>query len=330
MAGVAGLFSSNVTTLADYALNSNQPLIQRVAMSLIDYGDVKQDVPIINKKTLIQNGTRFEGNLPTVNWTPLNSEGVTTKGTPTAYQEQVYAIRNYIDVDKLLVEDENQIVDPRVLQTQAFLKAYVYDFNTKFFKNDHPSGDINSFVGLRARIDNGGIFGVRPENKINANALDMSQSALTTAATATNANKFIELLEQLLWSVDSPNGNGVILYMNDNMKRRLSLAMRALGTSGGLDVTKDQFGRTIEMYKGAQIRDPGVRVDQSTRIILGPAQAGITGQAGEDVNGNDTANTTTPVYTSIYAVNYGEDHFFGWQFGPLNVQDMGLVYNGVL
>ena len=103
--------STNTPSLADYALQSNSALVRAITYSLIDYGNVAQDLPLINKKSLVANGVRFEGNLPTVNWAQINSEGVTTNGTPTAYQEQLYTIRNYIDVDKLFVEDENAIQD---------------------------------------------------------------------------------------------------------------------------------------------------------------------------------------------------------------------------
>ena len=322
-----GIISSNSYTLADYALNSNQPLIQRVTMSLIDYGNVLQDVPLVNKKSLIANGTRFEGNLPTINWSPLNSEGVTTKGTPTAYQEQVYLIRNYIDVDKFIVEDENQIVEPRGLQTQAYLKGLTYDFNFKFFKNDHITGDVNAPVGIRYRIDNGGTFGVRPENKIDAGGAtaDVSQAGLTSKT----GGAFLEVLDQLLWSVDSPEGEGVTLYMNDFMRRRLHFVLRFMGTSGGLDQAKDQFDRVIYTYKGATLRDPGVKADQSTRIIAGNAIPAGAGSIGETAAGVDSTGASAN-FTSIYAVNYGMDHFLGWQFEPVNVQDLGLIYNGVI
>jgi len=305
--------ASGTVTLADYALMSNDPLVQAVTYSLILYSNVIQDVPLINKKTLIANGVRFEGNLPTVNWSPLNAEGVTTKGTPTAYQEQAFFIRNYIDVDKFLVEEENAIVDPRATQTEAYLKALTYDMNYKFFKNDHVTGDQNAPIGLRFRIDNGGQYGVRPENKIDAGGCNLSQAGITTAT----ANQFIEFLDQLLWSVDSPEGTGVVLYMNEVMKRRFAFAMRTLGTNGGFSIMQDQFNRTIEMYKGAVIRDPGYKQDQQTRIIT------VT----ETANGSaDTGGT----YTSIYAVNFDSDHFFGWQFEPPNVQDLGLIYNGAI
>src|SRR5258706_14446906 len=95
---------AGTVTLADYALHSNQPLIANVSMSLIDYGNVIQDIPLVNKKTLIQNGTRYEGNLPTPNWVAINAEGVTVHSQPTTYAEQAFIVRNYIDVDKYIVE----------------------------------------------------------------------------------------------------------------------------------------------------------------------------------------------------------------------------------
>lgn len=304
--------STNAPSLADYALQSNSPLVRAITYSLIDYGNVAQDLPLINKKTLVANGVRFEGNLPTVNWAQINSEGVTTKGTPTAYQEQLYTIRNYIDVDKLFVEDENAIQDPRSVQLGAYLKAVTYDFNFKFFNNDHITGDVNAPVGLKYRIDNGGVFGVRPENKLTGGAVDISQAGATQAT----ANKFLELLDNLLWLVDSPDGTGVVIYCNEVIKRRLAFLVRLLGTSGGFDITKDQFDRTITTYKGAVIRDPGYKADQTTRIITNL----------EDATGVGTSST----YTSLYAVNYGTDHFFGWQFEDINVQDLGLINNGVI
>lgn len=310
--------AANTVTLADYALMSNSPLVQAVTYSLILYSNVLQDVPLAEKKSLIVNGTRFEGNLPSVNWSQLNAEGVTTKGTPTAYQEQAYIIRNYIDVDKFLVEEENRIVDPRAVQSEAYLKALTYDMNYKFIKNDHVTGDQNAPVGLRFRIDNGGTFGVRPENKINSSGLDLTQATLTNGSGGQyNGSKLLEFLDQLLWSVDAPDGNGVILYMNEVMQRRFNLAMRSLGTSGGFEIVRDQFDRAITMYKGATLRDPGYKADQTTRIIT-------------TTETSDGSADTSSTYTSIYAVNYSTDHFSGWQFNPPNVQDLGLIYNGAI
>ncbi len=305
--------AATALSLADYALNSNSPQVKSISWSLIENGSVFQDIPCINNESLIANGVRFEGNLPVPNWVQINAEGQTVRGTPSPYAENAYIVRNYIDVDKFLLRDKNQITDPRVTQVNAFMKGLTYDQNYKFLKNDHTSGDTNSFVGLRYRIDNGGVFGVRSENKINGGALDISQAGATQAT----ANKFLELLDQLLWSVDSPDGAGVILYMNEVMKRRFAFLLRLMGTSGGFDVDRDQFDRVVQMYKGAIVRDIGYKADQSTRIIT------VT-------ETSDGVNDTGSTYSSIYAVNISAGHFFAWQFEePQNI-DLGLLNNGAI
>ncbi len=322
---------AGTVTLADYALMSNQPLVQAVTMSLIDYGNVIQDIPLVEKQSLQVNGVRWEGNLPTPNWVALNTEGTSVHGQPTPYQEQAYIVRNYIDVDKFIVLDQNQIVEPRAAQTAAYLKGLTYDINFKFFKNAHDgTGDANAPVGLRARLDDAASankFGVRPENKIDAGgaAVDISLAGVTTKTGAA----FFEALNLLLWSVDSPDGSGVVLYMNDYLRRRIDAVLKFMGTSGGLDQTRDQFDRSIERYKNAVIRDPGVKADQSTRILAGKAIAAGSGSVGETATGADSTGASAN-FASIYAVNYSTDHFFGWQFAPPNVQDLGLIYNGAI
>ena len=115
--------STSALSLAQYAVMSNDPLVQSISFSLLDMGNVMGDIPWVNKKTLIANGVRWQGNLPSVDWTSINSDGVTTVGTPTPYQEQAYVMRNYIDTDKLLVDEENQITNPRSAQLAAYLRS---------------------------------------------------------------------------------------------------------------------------------------------------------------------------------------------------------------
>ena len=305
--------SANALSMAQYAVMSNDPMVKAVTFSLLDMGNVMADIPMVERKSLIANGVRWQGNLPTVNWGAINSDPVTTIGTPTPYQEQAYILRNTIDVDKVYVEDENAISDPRAAQLAAYLKSATYDMNYKFIKNDHITGDSAAFVGLRYRLDNPSTFGTWSDAKIDAGGVDLSTSGLT----ASTANAFLEYLDQLIWSVDSPNGEGVILYMNEVMARRINRALRIMGTSGGLEITKDQFDRTITKYKGAVIQDIGYKADQATRIIT----------TTETANGSaDTGGT----FTSIYAVNISDDHLFGWQYEPLSAKDLGLMNNGVI
>ncbi len=304
------LLSDKPLTLTQYLLQSNEPLVQAVTFSLIKAGIVLQDMPIATKPTIYVNGLRFVGNLPQVLWTPLNADAKNVSGTPSPYQEQVFILRESVDVDKYLAMDQNQITDPRGVQVSAALKAITYDFNNKFLNNDHVSagGDVNSFVGLKYRINNGATYGVNSTGLIDAGGVDVSLAGVT----ASNANKLIYYLDKLLWAVDAPNGDPqVVLYMNDEMLRLFRLALRSMGTSGGLDVTKDQFDRVVETYKGCPIRDIGYQADQATRIIP------IT----ESAAGAPTGGT----FTSIYAVNYSDEHFMGWQMAPLEPEDLGKI-----
>lgn len=306
---------ANALSMAQYAALSNDPMVKAVTFSLLDMGTAMTDIPFVNKKTLIANGVRWEGNLPSVNWGAINSEPVVTVGAPKPYQEQAYVMRNSIDVDKLYVDEVNAIVDPRGAQLAAYLKGVAYDFNNKFINNAHDGAaghDNNSFVGLKTRIDDGATYGVWSSAKIDGAGVDLTLATMT----ATTANHFIELVDQLLWSVDSPQGQGVTLYMNEVMKRRFATAIRTMGTTGGFAITQDQFNRTVEMYKGAVVKDIGYQADQATRIITTTELA-------------DGSATTGGTYTSIYAVNYGQDHFFGWQYEPVNARDLGLLNNGV-
>lgn len=301
--------STSALTLAQYAIMSNDPLVRKISYSLLENGSVLQDIPMLNQKSMIANGVRWEGNLPTVNWAKLNTDPTVTSGTPKPYQEQAYLLRNAIDVDKKLVEDVNQIVDPRGAQIGAYLRAAAYDINDKFINNDHVTGDAQSFVGLRYRIANPTVYGVNSDMSIDAGAVDM-----TTAMTATTANTFIEALQSLMDYLGAPEGDGVTLYMNDLMRRRFERAIRVLGAGAGFTMTKDAFDRAVAMYRNAKIRDIGRKADQTTRIITSTETS--AGAAGSDH------------HTSIYGVRYGDEQFQGWQFDPLQAEDIGLIGNG--
>ncbi len=303
--------SASALTLAQYAIMSNDPLVQRITMSLIDAGNILQDIPIVDKSSLTAMGVRWEGSLPTVSWQALNTEPTVTSGTPTPFMEQAYIVRNAIDVDRVLVEDENQIVDPRGAQIDAYLESFTRTFNDIFINNTQSTGDINAPVGIRARLDNATQYGVRSANKIDAGAIDLSQSG----ATAAIANKFLEFLDQLLWSTGSIEGNDVILYMNEVMFRRLAFVVRLAGPGAGFETTVDSFGRLVQTYRGAIIRDVGYKSDQATRVIT----------TTEGTTGLDSSST----YTSIYAVRASVDYLFGWQFRSIgeSVMDVGLIGN---
>jgi hypothetical protein len=308
---------SGSVTMAQQAALTNEPLVQGITMSLVDAGSVMaRDIPFRTQESLFVNGVRFEGGLPAITWAQVNQEGVTVSTAPSAFQEQVFILRNQVDIDEFLVRDQNAIRDVRATQLEVLLKSIAYDFNEKFITNRHDTGDANAPVGIRNRIANGSIYGVRSENLINGNGVILDGSGSMTAVTA---GQFIEFLDQLLFSVSAPDGDpNVVLYCNEVFKRRLNRAVRTMGTTGGFDQSRDMFERTVDTYKGCAIRDIGRKRDQTSLIITNTELA--TGLA-------DTGGT----FTSVYAVNYNDGYFGGWQFNPLSagVQNLGRLNTGV-
>lgn len=305
---------SAALTLPQYALMSNDPKVMAITYSLLNAGSVLADIPLITKASLKASGVRFEGDeLPVVDWVKLNVDPTVVTATPKAYEAQAYMIRNAIDTDRRLVQDENAIQDPRAVRLEAYLRSVAYAFNDVFINNTHTAGDTDAPVGLRGRLDEYATYGCESELKIDGGAVDLSQGGMTAAT----ANNFLELVDTLLSYLGAPDGNGVVLYMNDTLLRRFNRAIRVLGAGAGFNTVEDAFGRTIERYKGAMVRDIGRKKDQSTRIIT----------TTEDSSGVDGSST----YTSLYGVRYGQDGLFGWQMESLeqSVRDLGLLDNGI-
>jgi hypothetical protein len=298
--------------MLEWANLSNAPLVKAVTYSLRKAGSIMTDIPFVNSASLLQNGVRFSGGLPTIDWVKLNAEPTVVKSTSQPYQEQAFIMRNAVDVDKLYVQDKNQIVDPRGFQAEAVVRSLAYDFNDKFINNDHTV-DEDAIVGIKARLDNPTVYGALSANKIDTGG--STASLKPSSLTATTFTKFMEKIDELFWALNAVDGEGVVLYMNDTVMRRINTGARLASGAGGFSQAQDQYGRTVTQYRSAVIKDVGVKADQTTRIIL-----------NTETNAGAAGSST---FTSVYGVRYGTDALFGWQFEPLNVQDLGLQNNGV-
>lgn len=287
---------SNSITLSDYALMSNDPLIQKISMSLLKMGMVLQDVPMRTYKSMTALGVRWDGtSMPTINWRKLNDPYTVTKAVPTPFQEQAYIASNAIDIDTKILDDVNRINDPFSVQLQVYLETLAYDFNDKFINNNHITGDQDAPVGIRWRLDNPTDYGIPTEMKLDAN-VDISAGS--------NGVALLEKLDLLLYRMGAPEGDGVFLYCNEVLKAKVDRSIRAAGTSGGFEITRDMFQRSVTRYKNATFRVIGRKANQTTQIIT----------STEDTAGADGAST----YSSIYAVKFGVENAFGaWQFDSL-------------
>lgn len=299
-------------TLDVYAAQSSDPVVPVVTNALYLTGNIVKDIPLATKDTLIMNGARMDdqSSMPDLTnvWTALNQDPTDVIGKLTNFQAKMFNVRARLQLDKRLMKEPNAITPPIDVQQKLFMSAFEYNFNNIFINNTHnASGNLDAFAGLRTRLDNPGTYGVPSEMRVDGGGIDISKSGISAA----NANAFVEYVQSLLDFMMAPDGTGVVIYMNDYLKRRFEAAIKQAGTSGGFGITKDQFDRGIETYKNARIRDVGRTSNSSTNRIISQS---------ETVGGADGGT----VYTSLYAVKYGEDTFCGWQPEPLRVQPLGI------
>jgi len=318
MAGTA--FDGNAVTLAEYAVDHNDPLVTKITMSLLKTWTALGDIKFVTDDTMYQKGVRWKDSDVsnfTVKHRALNDVPTVTRAKPSPYMEQAYILSAQIQVDTRQ-KDRNVIQDPAQMQIDGYMEAWRYRFNDWFINNqqdiagtDDPLGP----VGLKTRLDNPVKYGCALNGAVADLKIDAGVTA-TTGMSQDNALLFIDAIEKMLDYMGQPNGTGISIYMNDYAKRALKWAVMKLGPSAGWRNDQDAFGRDVEKYKGAQIQDVGRKADQATRII----------SATENADGTSGSST----YTSIYFVNHGQDTFCGWQWEPLKPKNLGVdPTNGV-
>jgi len=302
---------ANVLPFHAWAKSTNDPLITKISWALYERGNVLTDMVMANRKTMRRNGARWEGNLPSVDHVDINEEPVVTYGTPTQRQESAHIIRNFIQIDELLSEDENNITNPAASQVKAWTKAFTYKFNDYIVNNNHITGNKKGAVGWRYRLDNTASFGIPSEMKYDAGAVDITKSGITQ----TTAVNFLESIATVLQRMDCDPSN-VTIYCNDTMETRFGTVVRSLVNGAGFDTGRDNYDRPVTTYNKAKIKNIGRTADQTTQIIKTEDSAGV------DNSGSN--------YTSLYFVNHSEEGFSGWQWAPLKARPAFRDDTGVI
>jgi hypothetical protein len=303
---------SNALTLYDYGMASNEPLVKKFTMGLYDQGTSVLDVlPIVTSKSLKAKGTRFlPGSLPTIGTRKLNDELDTFKSVPKTFEEQAYIIGNRFQIDNKILNEKNAISDPVAAVFQAWQKSFVRTFSDKFI-NAVPTTDDEWFSGIRYRVGNAdgrAQYDIPTEMHMAAggSTIDITMGAMTSAT----AEAFFEQMDKALDYVGSPEGNGVVVFMNDDLFRRIPTAAKRANSGNGLDQTKDNFDRMITTYRNARLIQLPRKSNDTSQIIT----------STETTAGVDGAST----YTSMYVCRFGADRFTGWQDAPLEVKNLGV------
>ena len=241
--------------------------------------------------------------LPDVGFRKINEPFSASKGTVEPIQERVFDMGGSVDVDKLLVKAKS-IVDQRAFQTDSFTTALAYNFND-YFINGQPTVDEDGFTGLYYRIAE-----YVTAQVIAAGGLDVSPDCATLDVTF---QTLLDHIQSLIHKLDGHKATD--LFMNSTMFLRLMSALRQLKMYA---TTKDSYNRTIVTYGdgGPRIHDIGCKADQETEIIT---------DTEHDTSGALSGGNST----SIYAVKTGEKYLMGFQLYGIDVNDIGLLEDGV-
>lgn len=185
------------------------------------------------------------------------------------------------EVDRVL-QNTSGAVDELAFQAEQKIKATSnYFHNLVINGTSAASGSgyvVNTFDGLKKSL-------AGTSNEFTTD-IDVSTSALLD----TNANAFIDQIDQLVHAVD---GDVSMLLMNSAMLLKVRAAARR---AGYYERTKDDFGRVVETFAGIPLMDMGKYYN---------------GTASVDVVGTSAASSSAAGTSSIYAVNIALDGFHG-------------------
>lgn len=185
------------------------------------------------------------------------------------------------EVDRVL-QNTSGAVDELAFQAQQKIKAtsnYFHNLVVNGIAAASGAGYVpNTFDGLRKMLDG-------TSNSFTTD-IDLSDASKLDS----NANAFIDQLDQLVHSID---GDASMLLMNSDMLLKVRAAARR---AGYYERTKDDFGRVVETFSGIPLMDCGKY---------------FNGTSSVDVIGTSTPSTSAAGTSSIYAVSIGLDGFHG-------------------
>jgi hypothetical protein len=294
-------------TMQDFAnLAKKEPLKSGVIDVLRRDSFIMETLPWTPVETLAVEFIK-SGNLPTVAFRKIGNTFAESKATVVPAMERVFNIGGYFDVDKAYVKSK-QLVNQRAYQAEQFVKAMSYSFND-YAINGSPIVDVDGFTGIFYRIMNE-LGAAQHINVEGGSGLDVS---MDSAALAANQTKLIGYIDAVIDACEEHTCDE--LWMNKSMRLALLAAIRGTGLFAS---DQDNYGRKVVRWgaDGPIIRDLGVKADQTTKIIT-------------DVEKLDGTILTTGTGTSIYAVKQGEDYLQGINLGMVDVNDIGMLENGV-
>jgi hypothetical protein len=284
-------------TLAQFAKLETDATKKYVMTNLLREMKIAEYLPFTSVNSLRMSAIRWR-QLPDVGFRDLNA-GYTedSSGDVEEVWESLSILGGEVNFDRVFGMVSNTITDPNKLQLDMKLMSIALTFNNYFINGDWASDPLG-FEGLKKRVAS------MPSRQtvhcgVSDAALDVTASA---ASTAKFWNKIAESYQYC------NRGQVNLMVCREDLLIGISKSLRYINSAGGnfLDVTKDNFDRSVLNYLGTPIVDIGLKKDQSTEIILA-AEAEYGGSAHT-------------IATSLYFVSLNEQQgVTGVQLRPMEV-----------
>lgn len=278
-------------TLAESAKLSQTDLQRGIIETFVLEGAVLDQIPLME---IEGNAYAYneEATLPGVEFRAVNAAYTESTGTFNQKSEALVILGGDADVDRFIAQTRGNLNDQRQAQETMKVKAATYKFQDTFINGD-TGVDANSFDGLKKRLTG-------------SQVIDAATNGLPVlGAGSSDIHAFFDKLDELIAAV---NGPVAALYMNAMILGKIRSGARRIG---GWTMTRDEFGRPIDLYNGIPLRDIGKKADGNLIIPQTETQG------------------SSSVASSIYAVRWGQDEadqaVTGITNGGVQVDDLGQI-----
>lgn len=235
---------------------------------------------------------------PTAQFRAVNSEYTPQEVTKQRYTVDLKVFGGAFELDRIIA-GMGGIADEVQLQMSQKIKAAQALFNDTVINGD-SAVDAEYFDGLDKALTGSAT------ELIPTSAIDLS----TSAATDTNYNVFLDILDEFLMGLD---GKPSAIMGNTKLIAKIRAVARR---AGAYMITKNEFGENVESYNeiplvdlGAKAgtNDPVVGTNQATgETSLYVARLGLDGFHGVSMAGMPPVRAWLPDFSTAGAVKKGE------------------------
>lgn len=262
-------------TLNEMAKVTENKLGKAILLDLLRQSKVLQMIPVENVDAFKVTDTRWQ-TLPSAGTRKIGGVYTESTGKLEQVEDTLHIYGGEILVDRMLMKVKTT-ENPLMTQSKMKVAALVAKFNDHFINNDHATGDIDGFEGLKKRITN------QPARM----TIDVAVAtdSLKVLASVANEQTFLDAVHEALHKVgfsvgDGPKASNVAFFMNETSLLGFGKILRRVGLS---KTTEDAYDRTWEMFGPAKLVDIGLQGDQSTQIITDTEDPGDAGNDASSI-----------------------------------------------